>query len=93
MPRQRKDKSSSKAKSSNVDRISEEEQWRIINNSGVLKNIPKDTKVVETEDDTTDDEICSPLCNEIFNAILLIIPFSSLYITMDVYGYVSSSRD
>ncbi|THH12386.1 hypothetical protein EW145_g43 [Phellinidium pouzarii] len=86
MPRQRKLKTPSKSK---TGEIPEDEQWRIIENSGVLKNIPRDTppsgllngRVEEANDELPE----TPFCNEIFNAILLIIPFSSLHITMDIY--------
>ena len=78
--------------------ISEEEQWRLINESGILGQIPlqkppKYTVVNEVpslqaqEEEEEDD---NPLANEIFNAILYIIPFSFCLLMMEMYA--SSGR-
>ena len=72
--------------------IPEDEQWRLIEQSGILKHVPRqevgsntDEDKTQHQEDTEDEEsICSPLMEEIFNSILLIIPFTSLYIMMDM---------
>ena len=58
--------------------ISEEEQWRLINETGILKddrNIP----VAEKED--------TPLAEEVFGAVTLIIPFSFVLFLFDLYVF------
>ena len=88
--------------------IPESEQWRIIEETGLLKKIPRpdsqpaaipqqqrsksskpegNTEGAEHEGDDDDDPF-SPFCNEVFNAICFTIPFSSLYVMMDVYAPV-----
>ncbi|KAF8591449.1 hypothetical protein K439DRAFT_1402075 [Ramaria rubella] len=67
------------------EEIPEAEQWRLINESGVLEK-------AEEKDESPD------LADEVFNAILLIIPFSFLYLMMDIlvhqqYGQHPSIRD
>jgi hypothetical protein len=71
--------------------IPEDEQWRLIEQSGILKRLPRPEHANEPEqdepqshEDEEDDSVCSPLMEEIFNSILLIIPFTSLYIMMDM---------
>lgn len=69
--------------------IPEEEQWRIIEQTGVLKNIPRKPSPqipqrTQSIDDSDDDYGIS-FCDELFNSALLVIPFSSLYIMMDMY--------
>lgn len=87
MVRQRKETTSADPSATLVEGISEEEQWRIVEQTGILKSIPKTaatpakTSNIRKEDE---DALCSPLCEDIFNSILLIIPFSSLYIMMDM---------
>lgn len=97
MAKQRKQKTAAKNSTPIPDEIPEDEQWRIIEESGLLKKIPREkynspssttTPPAQDEQDL-DDELCSPLCNEIFNSILYLIPFSSLYIMMEVYVRLS----
>ena len=85
MAKQRKSKPQ-KQSPSKVEEIPEDEQWKIIEKSGVLKNIPRSTQPAPSTEqvEDVDEEPFSPICNEIYNSILLIIPFSSLYIMMDV---------
>ena len=64
--------------------ITEDEQWRLINQSGILQNRalgqePRDESAVFLEGEDLS------LCDEIFNAVLLIIPFSSLLLLMEMY--------
>lgn len=59
--------------------ITEEEKWRLIGQSGVLKNALVQESSVES---TLEEELS--LCDEIFNAIMLIIPFSFLLLLMEM---------
>lgn len=64
--------------------ITEDEQWRLINQSGILQNpaLVQESRVESTVD-VEDEEIY--LCDEIFNSVMLIIPFSSLLLLMEMY--------
>jgi hypothetical protein len=57
--------------------ISEDEQWRLVNESGILNRKIPNRSEDETEDNT-------PLADEIFNAVILIIPFSFLLLMMEM---------
>jgi hypothetical protein len=57
--------------------IPEEEQWRLINETGVLVSSPANI------DDSSPDEEFS-LADEIFDSVLLIVPFSFLLLLMDM---------
>jgi len=75
--------------------ITEDEQWRLINQSGILQNR---ALVQESRDESTVEEEDLSLCDEIFNAVLLIIPFSSLLLLMEIlirhqYGKTASVAD
>ena len=72
--------------SSRAETIPESEQWRIIEQTGALKNIPRKAQTPGSPDDGSLDDEDSPFCNEVFNSALLVIPFSSLYIMMDMYA-------
>ncbi|TFK43617.1 hypothetical protein BDQ12DRAFT_731612 [Crucibulum laeve] len=62
--------------------IPEDEKWRLINQSGVLNSInPKTSAVVRGQDV---EEEPTPLGDEIFNTVLLLIPFSSLLLLMEI---------
>lgn len=63
--------------------IPEDEQWRLIEQSGVLRKFQKPQEPERQEEE--DNEVCSPLMEEVFNSILLIIPFTSLLVMMDMY--------
>jgi hypothetical protein len=85
MVRQRKQK----ADAAQQD-IPDEEKWKIIQQTGLLKKIPKEQKSAkgtsnDGNDGAGDEEPWSPLCDEIFNSTLYLIPFSSLYVVMEVY--------
>ena len=66
--------------------ITEDEQWRLINQSGILQNpaLVQGSRVESTVD-VEEEEIS--LCDEIFNAVMLIIPFSSLLLLMEMYVF------
>ena len=91
MARQRKLKQADKPKDTTED-IPDEEKWRLIEQTGLLKKIPKDANAAATaisnangDDDDEDAEVCSPFCNEVYNTILYLIPFTSLYLVMEVW--------
>lgn len=75
----RKNAKGVKESPSDQEEISEEEQWRIINETGLLKNLPGTprTKTVEAEEET-------PFAEEILNAMLLIAPFTFILVMMDM---------
>ena len=57
--------------------ISEEEQWRLVNETGILKDVmPRPNLVEEGKELSFGDEI--------FNAVLLIIPFSFLLLMFEM---------
>ena len=59
-----------------VEEIPKDEQWRIIQESGVLKSIGRDAKPnMSQELDTLD---------RVFDTVLFVIPFSFLYLMMDM---------
>ncbi|PPQ64712.1 hypothetical protein CVT24_008339 [Panaeolus cyanescens] len=58
--------------------IPEDEQWRIIKESGILNSVKPETVPSQKEPEEL------TLGDEIFNAVLYIIPFSSLLILMEI---------
>ena len=60
--------------------ISEDEQWRLIQETGVLRKISGTQKPEETIDNGEP----LPLAEEIFNAVVLIMPFTFFLIMMDM---------
>jgi hypothetical protein len=62
--------------SAKLPELSEDEQWRLINDTGILNRHPVASR---------DDEEDTPLAEEIFNSVILIIPFSFLLLMMDMY--------
>jgi hypothetical protein len=72
--------------SHNLDRpatdIPEDEQWRLVNESGILGKV---VSGIPRKQVINDEEAVTPLAEEIFGAILLIIPFSSLLLMMEMF--------
>ncbi|EJT97611.1 hypothetical protein DACRYDRAFT_58865 [Dacryopinax primogenitus] len=69
------------AKSSTIEEIPEDEQWRLVQESGILKQVPQipqgtGTKTLPDPQPTENDEI--------FQVFVYLIPFSSLYALMDI---------
>ena len=58
--------------------LAEDEQWRLINESGILQK-------VSTKEEDEEEEEDYPLAEEIFSAVTLIVPFSFLLLMMDMY--------
>jgi hypothetical protein len=79
--------------------ISEEEQWRLINETGILRNLPPDSgNYKQAQQDTKSEDEDTPLAEEIFMATVLIIPFSFMLLMMDIlvnrqYGKEATFRD
>ncbi|KAF8517183.1 hypothetical protein BU17DRAFT_50124 [Hysterangium stoloniferum] len=65
-----------------AEEISEAEQWRLINQSGILD-------ATEAKADPSPQE---DTADEVFNAVLLIIPFSFLYLMMDILVHLQYGR-
>lgn len=63
--------------------LSEEDQWRIINDSGILKKLP--TNPDTTEAVAEEEPLLSPLTEEMFAASALIIPHSFLLLMFEMY--------
>ncbi|KAF5387887.1 hypothetical protein D9615_000338 [Tricholomella constricta] len=80
MARSRKSKHSqvdSSEEPTGTTEIPEDEQWRLINDSGILNKL-----TIPRANDS--DEEALPLAEEIFNAIVMIIPISSLLLLMEI---------
>jgi hypothetical protein len=74
----RKNAKGTKKSPSGEPEISEQEQWRIVNETGLLKQLPNSPRTTRVEEEET------PLAEEILNAMLLIAPFTFLLVMMDV---------
>lgn len=64
--------------------ISEEEQWRLINESGVLKNIPRPIQTAQAGPADDGQQDSPSLGEEILDTILYTIPFSFLLLMMEM---------
>ncbi len=80
MVRQRGKKTNTTQKSNEQLVIPEDEQWRLINESGLLGKIGDDTPKLSTEELVE----VPPASDDIFDAVFLIIPFSFLLLIMDM---------
>ncbi|KAH9853809.1 hypothetical protein C2E23DRAFT_776710 [Lenzites betulinus] len=83
---------SSASKTTAID-IPEEEQWRIIKESGILKQAGASTAAQEAAlgGDDEDYEI-SPLADEVFRALFLAIPMSFMLLLMDILVHYQYGR-
>jgi len=75
----RKHAKGTKEAPSNQPEISEQEQLRIINETGLLKQLPNSPRTARVEEDEE-----TPFAEEILNATLLIAPFTFLLVMMDM---------
>ncbi|KAJ3573886.1 hypothetical protein NP233_g2138 [Leucocoprinus birnbaumii] len=106
MPRQRKGKTSSedvpmvkptemsgkKGTGKPLIEISEEEQWRMINESGILKQIPKpDQQALDASLGEGGSEELT-FGEEVADMLLYLIPFSFLLLMMDILIHYQYSR-
>lgn len=74
----RKNAKGPKNSPSNQPEIPEQEQWRIINETGLLNQLPNSTNIARVEEEET------PFAEEILNAMLLIAPFTFVLVMMDM---------
>ncbi|KAI0663013.1 hypothetical protein C8Q70DRAFT_485127 [Cubamyces menziesii] len=72
--------------------IPEEEQWRIIKQSGILEQIPSTTPKGQTEENEEGDYEISPLADEIFRALYLAIPMSFMLLLMEILVHYQYGR-
>ncbi|KAF8842270.1 hypothetical protein BDN67DRAFT_966032 [Paxillus ammoniavirescens] len=87
MSKNRKNKFGSPADKKPLIEISEEEQWRLIQESGLLSrvNTPDERTPARTQASTTEvDDGPPPLAEEIFNALVIIMPHTFFLIMMDI---------
>jgi hypothetical protein len=75
----RKNAKGARESPSNQPEISEEEQWRIINETSLLKQLPNSPRTARVEEEEE-----TPFAEEILNALLLIAPFTFLLVMMDM---------
>ncbi|KAF8741139.1 hypothetical protein AX14_005735 [Amanita brunnescens Koide BX004] len=68
--------------------IPDDEQWRLINESGLLKKLDAASPELSTEEP---DEIS--LGDEVFDAALLVIPFSFLLLMMDILIHYQYAKE
>ncbi|TFK86832.1 hypothetical protein K466DRAFT_523514 [Polyporus arcularius HHB13444] len=98
MARNRKNVSSAK-KQDTID-IPEDEQWRIINESGILKQIPREwnpSRPADQGQEVTqgaegDEEGLSPFAEEVFSAAMLTIPMSFMLLMMEILVHYQYGR-
>ena len=77
--------SSGREEEEDAPEITEEEQWRIIQETGILNQA---MQAQQGQDGEEVDENGTPqrdMADEIFESILYLIPFSCLYVGMDMY--------
>lgn len=80
MPRKSKSQKQQPTVADPLD-IPEDEQWRLINDSGILRKAGVTSTVQRAPDEDED----TPFAEEVFSAIVLIIPFSFLLLMMEMY--------
>jgi hypothetical protein len=61
--------------------IPEDEQWRLVNESGILGKVSS----INKKQVTNDEDEATTLAEELFGAVLLIIPFSFLLLMMEMF--------
>ncbi|KAG8828600.1 hypothetical protein FRC17_007477 [Serendipita sp. 399] len=64
--------------------IPEDEQLRIIQESGIMKITTENQEVTSPSEDRQDDAANPTFLDEILDTVILLIPFSFLYIGMDI---------
>ncbi|CAG7849327.1 SubName: Full=Uncharacterized protein {ECO:0000313/EMBL:CCA70931.1} [Serendipita indica DSM 11827] len=72
--------SSGREEEQGVPEITEEEQWRIIQETGILNQAMQAQEAQDKDNDVPQRD----MADEIFESILYLIPFSCLYIGMDI---------
>ncbi|EJF63001.1 hypothetical protein DICSQDRAFT_83823 [Dichomitus squalens LYAD-421 SS1] len=93
MARNRKNHDRPTAKAGQTIDIPEHEQWRIIKESGVLKQIPQDPKSTTVDERAEDEEEgLSPFAEEVFNSMMLVIPMSFMLLLMEILVHFQYGR-
>ena len=82
MPAKKRKAASTEAKEPLIH-ITEEEQWKIVRDSGILQKVPATPEVAAEV--AANEPLLSPLTEEIFAAMTLIIPHSFLLLMMEMY--------
>jgi hypothetical protein len=75
MARNPREKAKLRSRSPEHIQLSEDEQWRLVSESGILQ---------QASHQASDDSSDTPLAEEIFNSLLLIIPFSFVLLMMEM---------
>jgi hypothetical protein len=66
--------------------ISEEEQWRLINESGILKKMPRtEQKLSNPNEENSKNEGDTSVGEDILDTIFYLVPFSFLLLMMEMY--------
>jgi MoxR-like ATPase len=78
--------SSSASSESDHMEIPEEEQWRLINESGILKQAIPPQSPGPASERSGEERIL--LADEIFNTAILAVPFSFLLLMMEMHVFV-----
>lgn len=91
---QKRHNASTKASEASIQEmeIPEEEQWRLINESGILTEVPlvrpEGGHRVEEKEEAPEEE---SFAEEVFDAILYIVPFSFCLLLMEMCASMSST--
>jgi len=88
LPMACKNAKSTKNPPSSQPEISEEEQWRIINETGLLEQLPTSPRTIRREEGVEE----TPFAEEILNSMLLIAPFTFLLVMMDIAVHQQYAR-
>ncbi|KAI0366400.1 hypothetical protein BV20DRAFT_1046216 [Pilatotrama ljubarskyi] len=82
------------SKTTAVD-IPEDEQWRIIKETGILKQVSSGAATkngAQAEGEEDEDYEISPLADEIFRALYLVIPMSFMLLLMEILVHYQYGR-
>lgn len=63
--------------------LTEEEQWRLVNETGILKKLPAEPSRPTQPSDEDEDEV-SPFAEEIFQTTCFAIPMSFMLLLMEM---------
>ena len=62
--------------------LTEEEQWRLVNETGILKKLPAEPSRPQPSDE--DEEEVSPFAEEIFQTTCFVIPMSFMLLLIEM---------
>jgi hypothetical protein len=72
--------------------ISEEEQWRLINETGILKKIPQTEQQPSSAKGNDETEKNTGVGEDILDTVFYLVPFSFLLMMMEMYVRYTSVR-